>query len=145
MSKAAEVLAQLREEQTRLELELAQLERVIEALEEAIGVAGRREDEAGVAGGRDAAAATNADTAAAPAPPAAPYAQLDLYEATAAYLAACGEPQTARQIAEGLRAGGFKTRSQDFAGTVRTMLRRQSTPGIRVTSDGSRWYARAKP
>ena len=83
--------------------------------------------------------AVPAPAAAEPARPETPYAEWDLYEATTLYLATVGVPQTARQIADALRAGGFKTRSIDFAGTVRTMLHRRPTRGIRLTSDGKRW------
>jgi hypothetical protein len=137
MDKIAAVMAELRGEQTRLRLELARVERVIEALEEAIGIAGRRERAA-------AMVMPTASVASPPAPPAAPYARLTLYEATAAFLTTVKEPQSSRQIADALRAGGFKTRSEDFTGTVRTMLRRRATPGIRATSDGKRWYSRAR-
>jgi hypothetical protein len=128
MSKITEVIAELRDEQARLKLELSRIERVLEALEGTLG-SDRRER---------AAPAAPAPAAAEP-PPEAKYAQWDLYEATTLYLAYVGEPKTARQIADALRAGGFKTRSRDFAGTVRTMLRRRPTRGIRVTSDGKRW------
>ena len=127
MDKIGELLADLREEQIRLRLELGRVTRIIDALETAIGIAERPE--------RDAVA----QPAPPPAPAPKPYAQLDVYEATAAYLATVSEPKTARQIADALRAGGFKTRSIDFPGTVRTMLRRQPTRGIRQTSDGKRW------
>jgi hypothetical protein len=134
-----EVIAELRDEETRLKLELARVQRVLEALEEAL-----------VTDGRERAAPAPAPAAAPPPPPApppgpaAPYAQLDLYEATAVFLATVGEPQAARQIADALRAGGFKTRSSDFAGTVRTMLRRHPTRGIRAAGDGNRWIATGK-
>ncbi|HEY0372435.1 MAG TPA: hypothetical protein VGD79_10560 [Thermoanaerobaculia bacterium] len=130
MSKITEVVAELREEQARLKLELARIERVLEALEETF-VADSEER-----------AETNVPAPAAPAEPASPktpYAQYDLYEATILYLAQAGGPQTARQIADALRAGGFKTRSADFPGTVRTMLHRRPTRGIRLTNDGKRW------
>jgi hypothetical protein len=136
MSKAAEVLAELREEEARLKLEALRVGRVIEALEEALGIAERR------------AETTPAEASpVAPAPPvarSAPYAKLDLYEATVAYLRTVDEPQTARQIADALRAGGFKTHSIEFRDTVRTMLRRRSTPGIRKSPDGKRWSASPK-
>ena len=127
MSKITEVIAELRDEQARLKLELSRIERVLEALEGTL-----------VSGREERAAAAPAPAAAEP-PPEAQYAQWDLYEATTLYLAGVGEPKTARQIADALRAGGFKTRSRDFAGTVRTMLRRRPTRGIRVTSDGRCW------
>jgi len=136
MSKAAAVLAELREEEARLKFEVVRIGRVIEALEEALGIAERREESA------DA----DAGAAVAPLPPprSAPYAMLDLYDATAAYLRTVDEPQTSRQIADALRAGGFKTHSMEFRDTVRSMLRRRSTPGIRKTADGRRWFASSK-
>lgn len=124
MSKITEVIAELRDEQARLKLELARIERVLEALEERV------------------VTPVAAPAAAAEEPSRSeetPYAQYDLYEATTLYLALVGEPQTARQIADALQAGGFKTRSMDFPGTVRTMLHRRPTRGIRLTSDGKRW------
>jgi hypothetical protein len=73
-----------------------------------------------------------------------PYARLNVYEAVAHYLATAGEPKTTGEIADALRAGGFKTRSTRFANTIRTMLRRGAPhgSGIRRTSDGNRWYVR---
>lgn len=124
MSKITQVIAELRDEETRLKVELARVQRVLEVLEEALDPA--------------AAASAPARTAARPA---APYAHMDLYEAAAEFLASATEPQTARQIADALAAGGFKTRSLNFASTVRTMLRRRPTPGIRATGDGNRWIA----
>lgn len=135
MSKITAVIAELREEQARLKLELSRIERVLEALEEKIVPDGREER---------AETAPPAPAAAAPASPERKYAEWDLYEAATLYLAGVGEPQTARQIADALRAGGFKTRSADFAGTVRTMLRRRPTRGIRLTSDGKRWVYSGK-
>lgn len=128
MDKIAAVLAELREEQARLAGELARIGRVIEVLTEAME-----------------APAMMIPIAPPPPPPARiGYEKMTLYEATAAYLATVDEPQTSRQIADALRAGGFKTRSSNFAGTVRTMLRRHPTKGIRATSDGSRWVGTAK-
>ncbi|HYC91943.1 MAG TPA: hypothetical protein VEO54_22210 [Thermoanaerobaculia bacterium] len=71
-----------------------------------------------------------------------PYARLNVYEAAAHYLARAGEPKTAREIADALRAGGFNTRSTRFANTITTMLRRGAPRGlgIRRTRDGRRWY-----
>lgn len=129
MSKITAVIAELREEEARLKLELSRIGRVLEALEGTLVVSG----------GEERARAGAASAAAEPASPETSYAQYDLYEATTLYLAQVGVPQTARQIADALRAGGFKTRSTDFAGTVRTMLRRRPTRGIRITSDGKRW------
>ena len=138
MSKITEVIAELHEEQARLKLELSRIERVLEALEGT--VASDRGERAAPAGPAPAAEAPPSEEH----PPERKYAEWDLYEATTIYLAGCGEPQTARQIAEALRAGGFKTRSRDFAGTVRTMLHRRPTRGIRLTSDGKRWVYSGK-
>jgi hypothetical protein len=138
MSKITKVIAELRDEQARLKLELSRIERVLEALEGTL-VSDR---------GERVALAGPAPVAEAPSPASAPsaqmYAEWDLYEAATIYLAGVGEPQTARQIADALRAGGFKTRSVDFAGTVRTMLHRRPTRGIRLTSDGKRWVYSGK-
>ena len=81
------MLARLREEEGRLRAELEGVQRAIAALEEALGTA--------------SASAPQPE----PAPP-APYAKSSLYRAVADYLAKAGQPQTARQIAEALRAGG---------------------------------------
>lgn len=78
-------------------------------------------------------------------PSSGPYATASLYEAAAAYLSAAGEPRSAREIAEALRAGGYPTRAKDLTATVRTMLHRKrsaETYGIRETETGSRWVAR---
>jgi hypothetical protein len=73
-----------------------------------------------------------------------PYTMLNLYEATAHFLSAAGQPKTVREIATALRAGGFKTRSAQFTATVGTMLRRPSARdfGIRLTSDRKRWFVK---
>lgn len=148
MDKVAMVLAELREEQKRLTLELARVGRVIAALEEAAkGVASSASDEAPVVS-RPAAEAVPA-VKAAPALPrgVGPYSLLSIYEAAARYLASVDEPQTSRQIADALRAGGFKTRSENFTGTVRTLLMRAEpsrAAGISRTSNGKRWFVRKK-
>lgn len=73
-----------------------------------------------------------------------PYTMLNLYEATMHFLASAGTPKSAPEIALGLRAGGFKTRSRRFATTVTTMLSRPAARqyGIRRTRDGKRWQFR---
>ena len=73
-----------------------------------------------------------------------PYTMLNLYEATVQFLAAAGTPKSALEIAAGLQAGGFKTRSVRFAATITTMLRRDiaRSYGIRRASDGKRWQVR---
>jgi hypothetical protein len=115
MSKIAEVLEALREERRQLSAELSRVERAIGALEEA-------------AGERPAVVAASTPVEA-PAPRVeGPYSLLRFNEAAAAYLASVKEPQTDRQIADGLIAGGFLTRSKDFRASVRTMLQRV-TPG----------------
>ena len=116
MDSVDEVLAGLREQQKKLAVELARVERAIAALE----------------GSLDAAAAAQ------------PYLTLTLYEATAHYLATVNEPRTSRQIADALRAGGFITRSSRFPTTVATMLARPGAKraGIRRTRDKKGWVYR---
>lgn len=133
MDRIAEVLAALREERQNLMTEVLRIDRAIAALEDASGIV---------------SAATPAKVGVptltgVPRRTPGPYSMMSLYEAAAEFLAAAGVPQTSRQIALGLRAGGFKTTSAKFTGTVRTMLRRKasSSPyGIREHSDGKRWY-----
>jgi hypothetical protein len=119
MDSVDEMLAALREQREKLAQELARVEKAIAALEGTL-------DESRVA-------------AAAPATP--PYAYLTLYEATAHYLAQENGPRTSRQIADALRAGGFKTRSRRLASTVSTMLARKDArgTGIRRTRDKKKW------
>lgn len=115
MDSVDEMLATLREQREKLAQELARVEKAIAALEESF-------DETHAASKR-------------------PYAYMTVYEATAHYLANAKEPRTTRQIAEALRAGGFKTRSRRFVSTVSTMLGRKDArhAGIRRTPDKKRW------
>jgi hypothetical protein len=118
MDRVDEVLASLREERERLTAELQRVERAIAALD-----------------GQSIQAIA-----------ARPYAMLNVYEAAAHFLAQAGEPKTTREIANALRAGGFRTRSERFTATVGTMLSRQKSAsyfGIRRTSDKKRWVVRA--
>lgn len=135
MSRVAEVLQSLREEQAHLRLELSRVERAIEALEEAMG---------------PAAQVVRVAPEAPPAIPAAPviesgavqkpYAWMGITAAAAAYLASAGEPKTVREIADALRAGGFPTRSARFEASVRTTLNRSgSEEGIEQVPDGRQW------
>jgi len=146
MGKVDEVLAELRAERERLAEELARVDRVIEALQEAAG-------NASAAAGRGEMVMPSVQTAAGPATAQAalpagigPYTLLDIYEATRSYLLTVDEPQNSTQIANALRAGGFKTRSQNLVNTVRVMLRRKSgrQTGISVTKDGKRWFVTKK-
>ena len=133
MSRIADVLAALREERQNLLTEVSRIDRAIAALEDA-------SDNAPAAAPAKAAAPTLTGV---PRRTPGPYSMMTLYEAAAEYLAAAGVPQTTRQIADGLRTGGFRTMSSKFGSTVGTMLRRKasSSPyGIRQHSDGKRWY-----
>lgn len=135
MSKVADVLAELRLEQERLTVELARIGRAIEALEEV----------ANPSAARSSSSDGNVSPPPPP-PPSKPYAMMDLYEATRAYLQTVDTPQTSTQIAQALRAGGFKTRSTRFTATVRTMLLRDTArlTGISITRDHKRWFVRRK-
>lgn len=145
MEKVAEVLAGLRDEEARLRVELAGVQRAIAALEEVLGIAPRPQPQP-----VSVTAPTPAPEPAPPEParpepepePPGPYATCSLYDAVALYLAEAGEPRTAREIAEALRAGGYPTRSLDFTATVRTMLQRQPLDyGIERTDEGGlRWF-----
>lgn len=122
MDSVDEVLAGLREQQKKLATELARVERAIAALEGSLD------------GTFVAAAAVEPR----------PYAALTLYEATASFLAYSNEPRTSREIADALRAGGFRTRSAKLASTVATMLARTEARryGIRRTRNGKAWTYR---
>ena len=115
MDSVDEVLANLKEQREKLARELARVEKAIAALEGSL-------DESRAAAAR-------------------PYVYLTLYEAAAQYLADANEPRTTRQIADALRAGGFKTRSRRFTSTVSTMLGRKDArhAGIRRTPDRKHW------
>jgi hypothetical protein len=142
MDKIGQVLAELRDERERLAADLARVGRAIEALEQAaVAVAPSDGAEAHHPAPKGMVSVTFPRQ---PAPGPAPYAAMNLYEATAHCLGTREKPQNARQIAEALMDGGFKTRSGDFAGTVRTMLRRPARRGSRITptSDGRRWFLR---
>ena len=116
MDSVDEVLGGLREQQAKLAHELARVERAIAALE----------------GSLDGSAMARA---AEPAPP--PYATLTLYQAAVHHLRSVNAPQTARQIADALQAGGFRTRSRRFTAIVATMLGRKEArqAGIRLRRD----------
>jgi hypothetical protein len=135
MNEVASVLARLREQRARVAAELAGLDGAIAALEEA-----SREAVPALPAG---APAVPPAIAPAPEQPAGPYRYLGFYEAAAAYLKEAGQPKTAREIADGLLAGGYFTIARHFRGSVRTMLRRwQPThdSGIRETDEGGRWF-----
>jgi len=110
-------MASLREERERLQSELARVEQAITSLE---------------------------GTAAPPAPP--PYTALNLYEATAHFLAKAGEPKTTSEIAAAIRAGGLRTRSRYLTQIVATMLRRDAARyyGIHKARDGKRWEVKPR-
>ncbi len=133
MGKVDEALVELRQERERLAFELARVERVIAALEEAMAQV------------VDVAASLSVVQTSLP-PGVGPYSLLDIYEATADYLSTVDTPKNSTEIAAALRAGGFKTRSKNLVNTVRVMLRRKSgrSTGISVTSDGKRWFVRRK-
>ena len=140
MEKVAEVLAGLRDEEARLRVELAGVQRAIAALEEVLGIAPPAQPQPA-----SVTAPTPVPEPAPPEPepePPGPYATSSLYDAVALYLSDAGEPRTAREIAEALRAGGYPTRSLDLTATVRTMLQRQPVDyGIHRTDEPRlRWF-----
>jgi hypothetical protein len=114
MNRVVEVLRALQEERRSLVIELSRIDRAIAALEVALEPGELPPPQLPVTG------------AAVPPPKAEsqPYAMLKFYEAAADYLASVQEPKTVREIADALVAGGFRTRSKNFASSVRTMLGR---------------------
>lgn len=130
-----EVLKALQEERRSLALELSRVERAIAALEAAL--------EPGEI------PPTQLPVTAVPPPQAVPkpYAMLRFTEAAAHYLASAREPKTTREIADALLAGGFPTRSKNFAASVRTMLGRMigQSEGIEQTDDGKKWFIGQPP
>jgi hypothetical protein len=139
MKKVEEVLEGLREEERRLSVELSGVRRAIAALEEVMGTAPAQVPER-----TETTAPPNA-VAPAPAATPGPYAILSFYEAAVDYLTAAGEPRSAREIAEALRAGGYPTQAKDFTATVRTMLSRNLSTepfGIVRSADRSLWFVR---
>lgn len=146
MGKVDEVLAEMRQERERLVVELARVDRVIAAMEEAGALAATAEERAAImsASATESAAAVPAQASLPPG--IGPYTLLDIYEATAHYLSTVDKPKNSTEIAAALRAGGFKTRSRNLVNTVRVMLRRKDgrSTGISVTSDGKRWFVKRK-
>ncbi|HEV7239308.1 MAG TPA: hypothetical protein VGQ36_08720 [Thermoanaerobaculia bacterium] len=131
------MLAGLREEKAKLSMELARVDRAIEALEEATGTV------------RTSEPAVSVDAPSAPSAAAAftlgPNTGCSLYEAAALYLETAGEPRTHREIAEALRAGGYPTRAANFPASVRTMLQRSlhANPfGIHQITNENIWFFR---
>jgi hypothetical protein len=148
MDNVAAVLAELEEERRRLWMQLARVERLISVIEELA----RPEPRIAIAAAEPIAVLALPEVPAPPPPPPPPppakpqpYAALDVYEATAAYLAEVGVPKNAREIAEALVAGGFRTRSRYFTNIIGTMMRRGESRRlhrISVTPDGKRWFVR---
>jgi hypothetical protein len=132
MSRVAEVLKTLQEERRSLALELSRVERAITALEAALEPGELAPPQLPVT----AALQPQIEPQVEP----KPYASLRFHEAAVHYLAAAKEPKTTREIADALLAGGFPTRSRNFASSARTMLGRiiGSSEGIEQTDDG-RW------
>jgi hypothetical protein len=146
MGKIDEVLVEMRRERERLAVELARTDRVIAALEEArTGVADAEELVTLVVPHADGSTSATATKASLP-PGIGPYSLLDVYEATAQYLATVDTPKNSTEIAAALRAGGLITRSRNLVNTVRVMLRRDSARriGISTTKDGKRWFVKRK-
>jgi len=114
VSKVAEVLRALQEERRNVAIELSRIDRAIAALEAALEPGELPPPELPVTGA--AVSRPQAEPQ--------PYAMLKFYEAAADYLAYVQEPKTVREIADALVAGGFRTRSKNFASSVRTMLGR---------------------
>jgi hypothetical protein len=141
MDNVTAVLAELQEEHRRLSAELARVERVIDVI---VALSGAEPL---------VRAAAPVLLLAAPDPPpppvlaaaTLPYLTMNAYEAVAAHLAEAKVPQTSRQIADALVAGGYPTRSTYFANVLATMLRRKESTRqyrISVTADGRRWFVR---
>ena len=77
------------------------------------------------------------------APKAHAYSQMSLYEAVAHVLVMSDEPKTSREIADALRAGGFKSRARSLTHVVTTMLTRPTVRGLGVERiTGNRWRMR---
>ncbi|HEX7155183.1 MAG TPA: hypothetical protein VF618_27185 [Thermoanaerobaculia bacterium] len=157
MKKVTEVLEGLREEQRRLVVELSGVERAIAALEEVLGNAPPAAPERLPATASQPSVPRTLLAAPAPhgspvapvaPPPPGPYTRYSgVYEAAEAYLRDAGEPKTAKEIAAGLRAGGFVTRAQNFSATVRTMLQRlypNNEYGIQQTETPGHWTLRSR-
>jgi hypothetical protein len=149
MDNIAAVLAELEEERRRLWAELARVERIIAVIEDLALPTPR----IAIAASPGAALSPPEElalssTATPPSANPSPYARLDVYEATAAYLIESGgRPKTSRQIADALVAGGFPTRSRYFCNVIGTMLRRRDATRphrISVTADGKRWFVRKR-
>jgi hypothetical protein len=132
MSRIAEVLAALRKEREGLLAEVSRIDQAIAALED---VADRVVEGAAVREyPEDAKGRTPG-----------PYSLFGICEAAAAYLATVEEPQTTREIAEALQAGGIRTTSVNFADTVGTLLRSSAARfGISHTGTATRrrWFLR---
>jgi hypothetical protein len=158
MDNVAAVLAELEEKRRRVLAELARVARVITVIEEL--AAERRTgrvpaviDEVidvevlDVAPAGMAAVGAEGAAVSPPLPALKPYLMMNFYEAAAAYLASVGEPLSARQIAEGLAAGGFPTRSRHFSNVAGTLLRREESRRvyhISATPNGRRWFVRRR-
>jgi hypothetical protein len=144
MDHVTSVLAELQDERRRLLAELTRVDRIISVIGELTGA----EPQELIADATPFVAAPAPPPPRPPSAPAAaslPYVTMNVYEAVAAHLAEVKEPQTSRQIADALVAGGYPTRSSYFCNALGTMLRRKDstrTYRISVTPDGRRWFVR---
>jgi len=145
MEKLAEVLNGLREERRELIAKVAGLDRAIVAIENAMAVSpaatpGYVQNDARMV-------AQSAPPPAVPQAPPGPYATPGFYDAAALYLATTpGVPRSAREIADALVAGGFRTEAVNFQASVRTMLHRKPSAivyGIHASEEGNRWFVAA--
>jgi len=59
-------------------------------------------------------------------PTSGPYSKMKFPAAARAYLASVGMPKTSNEVADGLKAGGFRTKAGNFAASVHAMLGRPS-------------------
>jgi hypothetical protein len=158
MDNVAAVLAELEEKRRRVLAELARVERVIAVVEELAaerrvgkmpGVVDEVIDVEVVADAPATVAVVAAEGAedSPPPPDLEPYSDMNFYEAAAAYLESVGEPQSSRQIANGLEEGGYPTRSGYFCNVVGTLLRREESRRayrISATPNGRRWFVRRR-
>jgi hypothetical protein len=119
-----ETLAVLEARQAALAAELAHLEPVIASLRKLAGSGDSRPP--------------GPPPAAKPVPE-GPYAKMDVLTAARHFILSAGTSQSSREIADGLKAGGYRTRSRRFTSTVSTILNRGAAAGFRRDDTGG-WF-----
>lgn len=129
-----QTLELLRRQRTQLTEEVSELDTIIAGLER---LAKR---EAPSSSDEQAPPVVDSHEVLPPHPPVGPYTEMEFVPAAEHFLRAAGIPQTSQEIADGLVARGFRTRSKDFRNTAQALLKRAADAGRPLKRTGkSTW------